>query len=147
MQNHTKCLEPFSSWTLFLFHDKNLVPHEFAWNHSTRTFENPFEIRPELQSATIEYIASSDYLVYISTFFIQLSCWFTAMLEKNDHEKYFETQREKAANWHCVVLYIHRTQCQFAAFPFVFKKFSPWSLFLSMAVYNVVEIFHSTVNS
>lgn len=40
------------------------MPEEFLWDPQTKSFGDPGR-RPELQETTIEYIAPTEYMVYI----------------------------------------------------------------------------------
>ena len=43
------------------------VPEEFLYDPVTKTWGDPFA-RPEIRSATVEFIAPSEYMVYHSLF-------------------------------------------------------------------------------
>lgn len=47
------------SFLSFVF---SLVPDEFMYNPVTRSYGEPHK-RPEVQNSTVEFIASSDYMV------------------------------------------------------------------------------------
>lgn len=47
---------------LFLFCCVLIVPEEFMYNPLTRSYGEPHK-RPEVQNSTVEFIASSDYMV------------------------------------------------------------------------------------
>lgn len=66
------CLHYFAFSCNVLFSDKNImcilgiffliVPEEFMYNPLTRSYGEPHK-RPEVQNSTVEFIASSDYMV------------------------------------------------------------------------------------
>lgn len=53
---------------MFVFY---LVPEEFMYNPVSRSYGEPHK-RPEVQNATIEFIAPSEYMVSLGSFFFLL---------------------------------------------------------------------------
>lgn len=49
---------------LYWIPNSYLVPEEFMYNPLTRSYGEPHK-RPEVQNSTVEFIASSDYMVTI----------------------------------------------------------------------------------
>lgn len=52
-----------------------LVPDEFMYNPVTRSYGEPHK-RPEVQNATVEFIASSDYMVCVCIWVRDAGCTF-----------------------------------------------------------------------
>lgn len=54
-------------WCAFFFLFCLSVPDEFMYNPVTRSYGEPHK-RPEVQNATVEFIASSDYMVCVCVY-------------------------------------------------------------------------------